>query len=227
MFIYDGHPGGVGITERGFDAFEGWVADTARMLEGCPCADGCPSCVQSPKCGNLNEMLDKAGGADAAAADGGGIDVRELTPRISSVVDARLPLIATRRAPRRTSSPGTARTPWGTRTSRGRRRSSASRRCRTSTCSRATGGAASAPRLTLAAEQLAAGRGKRSISLSYGIRNDPARLLYEGLGYRRADLPPQRVKGTIVIRGRPVEIDDTLVYLIKDVGVDSRPPRSS
>ena len=61
VFIYDGHPGGVGITERGFDAFEGWVEDTARMLEGCPCAEGCPSCVQSPKCGNLNEMLDKAG----------------------------------------------------------------------------------------------------------------------------------------------------------------------
>jgi DEAD/DEAH box helicase domain-containing protein len=59
IFIYDGHPGGVGITERGFDVFEGWVADTARLLDGCPCADGCPSCVQSPKCGNLNEMLDK------------------------------------------------------------------------------------------------------------------------------------------------------------------------
>jgi DEAD/DEAH box helicase domain-containing protein len=61
VFIYDGHSGGVGITERGFNAFEGWVEDTARMLEGCPCTDGCPSCVQSPKCGNLNEMLDKHG----------------------------------------------------------------------------------------------------------------------------------------------------------------------
>jgi DEAD/DEAH box helicase domain-containing protein len=61
VFVYDGHSGGVGITERGFDCFEGWVEDTARMLEGCPCADGCPSCVQSPKCGNLNEMLDKPG----------------------------------------------------------------------------------------------------------------------------------------------------------------------
>jgi DEAD/DEAH box helicase domain-containing protein len=61
VFIYDGHSGGVGITERGFNAFEGWVEDTARMLEGCPCSDGCPSCVQSPKCGNLNEMLDKSG----------------------------------------------------------------------------------------------------------------------------------------------------------------------
>ncbi|HLY94482.1 MAG TPA: Zn-binding domain-containing protein, partial [Gaiellaceae bacterium] len=61
VFIYDGHPGGVGITQRGFEQFEGWVADTARMLEGCPCEHGCPSCVQSPKCGNLNEHLDKAG----------------------------------------------------------------------------------------------------------------------------------------------------------------------
>ena len=61
IFVYDGHAGGVGITERGFDAFEGWVEDTARMLAGCPCERGCPSCVQSPKCGNLNEPLDKAG----------------------------------------------------------------------------------------------------------------------------------------------------------------------
>ena len=45
-----------------------WVADTARLLARCPCRAGCPSCVQSPKCGNLNEMLDKGGGADAARA---------------------------------------------------------------------------------------------------------------------------------------------------------------
>jgi DEAD/DEAH box helicase domain-containing protein len=61
VFVYDGHPGGVGIARRGYDEFEGWVADTERLLRGCPCADGCPSCVQSPKCGNLNEFLDKAG----------------------------------------------------------------------------------------------------------------------------------------------------------------------
>ena len=61
IFVYDGHAGGVGITERGFDRFEGWAADTARLLAGCPCRSGCPSCVQSPKCGNLNEPLDKAG----------------------------------------------------------------------------------------------------------------------------------------------------------------------
>jgi DEAD/DEAH box helicase domain-containing protein len=61
IFVYDGHSGGVGITERGFEVFEGWVEDTAKMLAGCPCERGCPSCVQSPKCGNLNEPLDKHG----------------------------------------------------------------------------------------------------------------------------------------------------------------------
>jgi len=61
IFVYDGHAGGVGITERGFEAFEGWVEDTAKLLAGCPGERGCPSCVQSPKCGNLNEPLDKLG----------------------------------------------------------------------------------------------------------------------------------------------------------------------
>jgi len=61
IFVYDGHAGGVGITERGFERFEDWVEDTVRLLQRCPCTSGCPSCVQSPKCGNLNEPLDKAG----------------------------------------------------------------------------------------------------------------------------------------------------------------------
>jgi DEAD/DEAH box helicase domain-containing protein len=60
IFVYDGHSGGVGITERGFEVFEEWAGDTAKLLHGCPCDHGCPSCVQSPKCGNLNEPLDKA-----------------------------------------------------------------------------------------------------------------------------------------------------------------------
>ena len=60
VFVYEGHAGGVGIAERGFDRFADWVSDTARLLERCPCRSGCPSCVQSPKCGNLNELLDKA-----------------------------------------------------------------------------------------------------------------------------------------------------------------------
>jgi DEAD/DEAH box helicase domain-containing protein len=59
VFVYEGHAGGVGIAERGFGCFAGWVTDTARLLARCPCRSGCPSCVQSPKCGNLNELLDK------------------------------------------------------------------------------------------------------------------------------------------------------------------------
>ena len=61
IFIYDGYPGGVGIARRGFDRFERLVADAAKLIGECPCADGCPSCVQSPKCGNLNEPLHKQG----------------------------------------------------------------------------------------------------------------------------------------------------------------------
>ena len=61
IFVYDGHPGGVGIARRGFDEFERLVADAVRLIAECPCEDGCPSCVQSPKCGNLNEPLHKAG----------------------------------------------------------------------------------------------------------------------------------------------------------------------
>ena len=61
IFVYDGHAGGVGITARGFDRFETWVEDTHALLKRCPCTSGCPSCVQSPKCGNLNEPLDKSG----------------------------------------------------------------------------------------------------------------------------------------------------------------------
>jgi DEAD/DEAH box helicase domain-containing protein len=61
IFIYDGHPGGVGISRRGYDEFERLVADAARLVGECPCEDGCPSCVQSPKCGNLNDHLHKGG----------------------------------------------------------------------------------------------------------------------------------------------------------------------
>jgi DEAD/DEAH box helicase domain-containing protein len=61
IFIYDGHPGGVGITRAGFERFESLVADALRLISECPCESGCPSCVQSPKCGNLNEPLSKGG----------------------------------------------------------------------------------------------------------------------------------------------------------------------
>ena len=61
IVIYDGYPGGAGIAELGFGAAERHLAATLEAIERCPCAAGCPSCVQSPKCGNLNEPLEKAG----------------------------------------------------------------------------------------------------------------------------------------------------------------------
>jgi len=60
-FIYDGHPGGIGIARQGYERFEALVGDALRLISECPCEQGCPSCVQSPKCGNLNEPLAKAG----------------------------------------------------------------------------------------------------------------------------------------------------------------------
>jgi DEAD/DEAH box helicase domain-containing protein len=61
VVIYDGYPGGAGVAELGYAAAHRQLAATLDVLEGCGCADGCPSCVQSPKCGNWNEPLDKAG----------------------------------------------------------------------------------------------------------------------------------------------------------------------
>ncbi len=60
IFVYDAHPGGTGIVEKGFELVEELWAETLRVVMECPCADGCPSCIQSPKCGNNNEPLDKA-----------------------------------------------------------------------------------------------------------------------------------------------------------------------
>ncbi len=68
IFVYDGHPGGVGIAEAALAHLPRWASATLAMLEGCPCEDGCPACVQSPKCGNLNEPLDKQGAIDVLAA---------------------------------------------------------------------------------------------------------------------------------------------------------------
>jgi len=61
VFVYDGHPGGAGFAERGFHAARPWLAATARAIDACECEAGCPSCIQSPKCGNGNDPLDKAG----------------------------------------------------------------------------------------------------------------------------------------------------------------------
>jgi DEAD/DEAH box helicase domain-containing protein len=61
VFVYDGAPGGAGFAERGFQRVDGWLEATKTAIDACECRSGCPSCVQSPKCGNGNEPLDKAG----------------------------------------------------------------------------------------------------------------------------------------------------------------------
>ena len=61
IFLYDGHPGGIGIARTAFTRFEELCEDARRLVAECPCSSGCPSCVQSPKCGNLNEPLSKPG----------------------------------------------------------------------------------------------------------------------------------------------------------------------
>lgn len=77
VFVYDGHPGGAGFADRGFRAFGQWIRATRDAVAACECEAGCPSCIQSPKCGNGNEPLSKAGalkvlgGLAAALADAG------------------------------------------------------------------------------------------------------------------------------------------------------------
>ena len=61
VFVHDGHPGGAGIAERGHGVLTQWLSATRAAIRDCECATGCPSCVQSPKCGNGNVPLDKAG----------------------------------------------------------------------------------------------------------------------------------------------------------------------
>ncbi|WP_369680832.1 DEAD/DEAH box helicase [Halorubellus sp. JP-L1] len=63
IFVYDGHPGGVGLSKTAYEDVHALSARTLDMLEACGCEDGCPACVQSPHCGNANDPLDKAGAA--------------------------------------------------------------------------------------------------------------------------------------------------------------------
>jgi DEAD/DEAH box helicase domain-containing protein len=76
IFVYDGYPGGAGIAELGYSAADRHLGATLDVITACACHSGCPSCVQSPKCGNGNEPLDKSGAAALLQA--------VLTPRLAS-----------------------------------------------------------------------------------------------------------------------------------------------
>ncbi|MBC8164018.1 MAG: DEAD/DEAH box helicase [Roseiflexaceae bacterium] len=67
IFVYDGVPGGVGIAQVGYEQAEAWWAQTRALVVECPCAEGCPACIQSPKCGNGNQHLSKIGAAALAS----------------------------------------------------------------------------------------------------------------------------------------------------------------
>jgi DEAD/DEAH box helicase domain-containing protein len=68
IFVYDGYPGGVGLTRAAYEEVDGLLRTTLSMLRGCPCEAGCPACVQSPHCGNANDPLDKGLAVDLLAA---------------------------------------------------------------------------------------------------------------------------------------------------------------
>jgi DEAD/DEAH box helicase domain-containing protein len=68
VFVYDGHPGGAGFAERAFHTARAWLTATREAIASCECDFGCPSCVQSPKCGNGNDPLDKAAAVRVLAA---------------------------------------------------------------------------------------------------------------------------------------------------------------
>ncbi len=88
IFIYDGHAGGAALAEQGFEIVQPWMEAVKELLANCPCEDGCPACIQSPKCGNGNKPLDKQGakeltGEAVEEAGGRGVWSGELPPRWS------------------------------------------------------------------------------------------------------------------------------------------------
>ncbi|WP_083275999.1 DEAD/DEAH box helicase [Pseudonocardia sp. HH130630-07] len=107
VFVHDGHPGGAGLAERGHEVLLRWLSATRSAVHDCECPSGCPSCVQSPKCGNGNNPLDKAGAVQVldlvlAAVGEPGHDHGEVPPARPSGA------WADRRRPRATGSDGGA-----------------------------------------------------------------------------------------------------------------------
>ncbi|MEO8277444.1 MAG: DEAD/DEAH box helicase [Thermoanaerobaculia bacterium] len=88
VFVYEGHPGGMGIAKKGFEELEQLLAKVRDHVGRCACEDGCPSCIQSPKCGNGNRPLDKRGAVDL----------------LTMMLDEARPRTGARRAPFRVAS---------------------------------------------------------------------------------------------------------------------------
>jgi len=80
IFIYDGYPGGVGLAQRGFDIILELLGQTLDLVKGCPCEQGCPSCIYSPRCGSGNKPLDKWGAIMALEVLTGSISLADISP---------------------------------------------------------------------------------------------------------------------------------------------------
>lgn len=99
VFVHDGHPGGAGFADRAHAAVVPWLTATRDAIAACECPAGCPSCVQSPKCGNANDPLDKAGAITvldavlAALAEGGAAQVPPAHDEPPTLIDAAADLL--------------------------------------------------------------------------------------------------------------------------------------
>jgi GNAT superfamily N-acetyltransferase len=153
---------------------------------------------------------------DLAETDGGGIDVRELTDADVERIGDRLPL-------HRLESAQTYLVAWDGRDPVGHAHLAwegtllGVPEIGDVFVPTELRGQGIGTKLSEAAEQMARRRGHREISISASVANEGALRLYRRLGYRDAGLPPRRVQGTIIVRAGPLEVDDTLVYLIKDI----------
>ncbi len=113
VFVYDGNEGGAGFAERGFGVAANWLRATAEAILSCECQAGCPSCVQSPKCGTGNEPLAKDGALVlletllAGAPDPAGLGTAPVTPARVPAPGAPVPAPGTQAAGTPVPAPGT------------------------------------------------------------------------------------------------------------------------